>query len=329
MSLNHQESYQSKLNGWLKDVFDFADKLSRKELKNRNCPICNSDQNTFYANNDYFDFVTCQACCHVFMNPIPTNYNVNKGFQGEDELLLKYFEITKEFKLSKKIIFEDALNDKTICEIKKYFTDGNLLDIGCSFGDFLDKAKYFFKVEGIELNPVTACEAEKRHLVHKDFLENLMLEKKFDIITMNQLLYGLPDPVSLLRECHKVLKEDGIIYINTPNSDSYAMQFFQGKANHLYGYQTMNVFGKKSLLKLCDLTGFELVSFQTEWLDIYIPDLLLFLDYDERFIHKKNSFFKDYHKFFEQEDRLNQALNLDLKERGNYLIAILRKKIER
>jgi len=203
--------------------------------------------------------------------------------------------------------------------------NGKLLDVGCSVGDFLHKARFFYEVEGVEVNPHTAAIAEKNFIVYKDFLHNLALIPEYDIVTLHQILYGNPDPIELLQDCRKILKEDGILYINTPNSNSYSMQLYKGKANHLYGYATQNVFNHKSLEKLAELTGFKITSFRTEWLDIYLSDLMVFLEKNDEFIHKKNTQITDYERQIMIEDEMMIKIDFDLGNRGNYLVAVLEK----
>ena len=129
----------------------------------------------------------------------------------------------------------------------------------------------------------------------------------------------------MLRDIHGVLKDDGLLYINTPNADSYAMALYRGKANHLYGYTTLNVFNEQSLAALAERTGFEILSFRTEWLDIYLTDLAEFYDHPDRFIHKRNCHLPDYEEKIRQEDAFHQSLNPDFGARGNYMVAVLGK----
>jgi len=139
-------------------------------------------------------------------------------------------------------------------------------------------------------------------------------------------LYGVPDPVALCRDIRAILKDDGILYINTPNADSYAMQLYRGKANHLYGYTSQNVFNRRSLENLAERTGFKIRSLRTEWLDIYQTDVVQFLDDPTAFVHKKNIHIPGYVDKIDLEEETQRRLGLDLGERGNYLVAVLEKQ---
>lgn len=324
MNLNHQRDYNRQIRRWLLSVFDYARRLDKKEMVRRNCPVCGSKRSEFFANNDFLDYEKCSDCSLVFMNPTFTAERLNRGFEGEDALLRRYFKIIAKHKTGVPAK-PDPLKDNKLSDIYKIKRSGRLLDVGCSVGDFLHKAKHFYEVEGVEINPFTSAIAEKSFKVHKKYLSQLPFEKEFDIVTLHQVLYGIPDPVGLLKDIRKVLKDRGILYINTPNADSYAVDLYRGKVNHLYGYTTQNLFNRRSLETLASKTKFKLRSFRTEWLDVYIEDLIEFRDKPSRFIHKRNCQIKDYEKKIKEEDELHKKMNIELGEKGNYIVAVLEK----
>lgn len=332
MSLNHNHSYNQQIREWLIKNFEYARYLSQQNLKHRDCPVCASANSMFFANNGCLDYVQCQDCALVYMNPTLDLTAVQQGFQGDDQLLMDYFAIIAQYRTSPAIGKPNPLLDNKLKDIYRYKSRGKLLDIGCSVGDFLYKAQYFYDVEGLEINPVTARIAGQRFRVHSDYLHNLIddnfnqFNKQYDIVSMHQILYGVPDPVGLLKNIHTILKDDGILYVNTPNADSYAMRLYKGKSNHLYGYTTQNVFNRYSLEKLADCSGFTVSFFRTEWLDIYYTDIIAYLDDDDGgFIHKRNSHLPDYEKNIAMEDGLQAKMDLDFGEHGNYMIAVLTK----
>jgi SAM-dependent methyltransferase/ribosomal protein S27AE len=324
MSLNHVKEYNREIRGWLLEVFAFTAAIPKDKLVSRSCPACGAAENEFFANNDHLDYVQCSRCTLIYMNPALPHDKVDEGFQGEDALLMKYFSIISRYKTGIPAK-TDPLSDNKLRDIYALKPGGKLLDVGCSVGDFLHKAKHFYAVEGVEVNPHTAAIAEQYFKVHKRFLNDLGLGPVYDIVTLHQILYGVPDPVGLLRDIHGVLKDDGLLYINTPNADSYAMALYRGKANHLYGYTTLNVFNRQSLATLAERTGFQILSFRTEWMDIYLTDIAEFYDHPGRFIHKRNCHLPGYEEKIRQEDALQQSLNADFGERGNYLVAVLGK----
>ena len=324
MSLNYQAQYNQEIRQWLIKVFEVAASISKDSLAQRNCPVCYSPNNVFYANNNYLDYVKCIGCGLIYMNPAPTPDMVARGFSGEDKVLIEYFQIISKYKTTVPERTDPTKDDK-LRDIFAYKRSGRLLDVGCSVGDFLHKAKYHYEVEGLEVNPHTAKIAEMHFKIHKQFVANLEMSGDLDIVTLNQILYGISDPVGLLKDIRKVLKDDGILYINTPNSDSFAMELFRGRVNHLYGYTTLNVFNNFSLEVLARKAGFRILSIRTEWLDIYLTDIYEYLSNPDQFIHKRNSHIPGYEEKISAEDALLKSFDLDLKKRGNYIVAVLGK----
>ncbi len=326
MSLNYNQAYNREIRKWMLKVSEYTENLAKQDLKRRFCPVCGSRNSTDFANNGFLDYDRCEDCNLVFMNPSLDGNNIQDGFKGDDHLLMEYFQIIIKFKDNPPVTKVNPRKDNTIKDIYRFKKSGKLLDVGCSAGDFLHKTRFFYQVEGVEVNPYTAAVAARHFPVHQDYLSDLSLDPDYDIVTLNQILYGVPDPVDLFKDILKILKDDGILYVNTPNSDSYAMHLYQGKINHLYGYTTQNVFNRKSLEKLAKLSGFEIKFFRTEWLDIYLSDLMQFFDNGDEFIHKRNIQLTDYERRMRIEDAMAKRSNFDLKDRGNYLVAVLDKQ---
>ena len=323
---NRNKQYNQEIRSWLLKVFDRAAVLARGPLEMRNCPVCQSARRSVYANNGYLDYQQCDECSLTYQHPAPDAAAVDKGFTGGDPLLSEYFSITCKYSEESSATKPNPWTDAKLKDIYPLRQAGRLLDVGCSIGSFLEKARHFYEVEGVEVNPLTAAIAEKHFMVHRGYLSDLKLPREYDIVTLHQILYGVPDPVGLLRDIHGVLRQEGLLYVNTPNADSYAMALYKGRSCHLYGYTTLNLFNERSLARLAAETGFRIVSFRTEWLDIYVTDVQEFLDHPDQFIHKRNSHIADYEEKIAREDALHRALGIDLGKRGNYLVAVLEKK---
>ncbi|MEI7605790.1 MAG: class I SAM-dependent methyltransferase [Rhodospirillaceae bacterium] len=296
--------------------------MAAGSLLRRSCPLCGGVDTRPFVNNGFFDYDRCPGCALVFQNPTVDPQAVNDGFTGSDELLEDYFKISAKYKTGVPTKPDPRSHGK-LRDIYGVRPEGRLLDVGCSVGDFLHLAKYFYDVEGVEVNPATTAIAAQHFRVHCGFLSDLRLPLVYDIVTLNQILYGVPDPVGLLRDIHAVLKTDGILCLNTPNSDSYATRLFGGKCCHFYGYTTQNVFNPEALSHLCAKAGFRILTMRTEWLDIYTADLREFYDRPDRFIHKRNTHLPDYERGFVVEDEAQRQLGQNLGQRGNYLVALL------
>jgi len=93
MSLNYKSNYNQDIRNWLIKVDKYAEDLSKQKLVRRACPVCGSNQSTFFSDNTHFRYEQCKKCSVVYMNPVVDLENVNKGFKGDDDLLMDYFSL--------------------------------------------------------------------------------------------------------------------------------------------------------------------------------------------------------------------------------------------
>jgi SAM-dependent methyltransferase len=98
----------------------------------------------------------------------------------------------------------------------------SILDLGCGPGFALDAAKRAGReTYGIELSRTAAAAAAQRgHTIFPVLLEdmNKVWEGKFDLISLNQLLEHVPDPVGLIQKCLRFLSPRGAVAIAVPNA---------------------------------------------------------------------------------------------------------------
>jgi 2-polyprenyl-3-methyl-5-hydroxy-6-metoxy-1,4-benzoquinol methylase len=105
-----------------------------------------------------------------------------------------------------------------------------LLDVGCGNGNLLLLMRSLgWDVEGVEVDQAAVQTASARGLAVRqgELQDRGYSSDSFDAITMSHLIEHVYDPVSLLREAHRVLKPGGALIVLTPNSQSLGA--------HLYG----------------------------------------------------------------------------------------------
>ena len=99
----------------------------------------------------------------------------------------------------------------------------SILDIGCGTGFALDAARERgLETYGIELSASAATAARSRgHTVFSALLEELdpRWHNRFDLISLNQVLEHVGNPVELIRSCMAFLSPGGVIVIAVPSSE--------------------------------------------------------------------------------------------------------------
>lgn len=248
-----------------------------------NCDICKGietkplfkRQNK--ENRDYFlgPIVVCQTCGLAYVNPRSEDRLETGNNLKESNLKQQNSRISEQFLDEERWKKKDFADRLTI--IKKYKSEGKLLDVGCGIGFFLQVAQESgFEAKGID--PSFLVSNFARQKLGLDVLTGTLMdmrypEQSFDIITSFHVLEHVPSPSELLVEMKRILKDDGILAIEVPNINNLFTKLlgFRFKscfdcAQHYY------YFTKRTVRHLLEKNGFELLreklvgrNMSTEW----------------------------------------------------------------
>lgn len=141
---------------------------------------------------------------------------------------------------------------------------GRLLDVGFGDGSFLENARSIgWDVVGVDPDIETVENARERGLdVYHGSLEVLAgMSNCFDVITMNHVIEHLYDPVASLRECYRLLKPNGYIWLETPNINSLGYSRFQENWRGLEPPRHLVLFNPESLTNALLEVGFSSVNY--------------------------------------------------------------------
>jgi len=186
---------------------------------NPTCHIC-SESSFFLLNKDDFDLYRCSKCSLVFVYPQPSLdflrkeiYSKESGFQSNRAEDLSKVSPSHRYKVMYRLI-------------GKVLPKAQILDVGAGGGHFLYWAnKHGFSGAGVELNERTASSARVHGLtIFNGTLAETVEEmgnRKFDIVTLGEIIEHVNSPRELVRSSKEVLKESGFILITTPNLDCF------------------------------------------------------------------------------------------------------------
>ena len=142
---------------------------------------------------------------------------------------------------------------------------GKVLDVGCAYGFMLQKFPDTFVKFGIDISDYAISQAKKR-------LPNAILkvgnvedelpfqEDFFDIVICNDVIEHLENPSIVLKQIQRVLKTNGILYINTPNFNWIRKKVFayaDKKEHHI------SLFPYKALFDLLRKASFDIIDYWT------------------------------------------------------------------
>lgn len=261
-----KELHETRIKMWdasmanhSKYINEETGEFSNEFTEHRNCPVCDSSNELEIFLKEGGRYVKCKDCDMVYINPV-----------FKDSALKTYYE--QNHSLQSEIV-ETNLDDfyvniysQGIKSIKKINSKAsNILDIGCSSGVFLDIAKSKdLETYGLELNKIEYKFAQKKgHTIYNDLLENISFENKFDSITMWDVFEHLKDGKYYLNLMKKHLSKNGVIFLQVPSSDSLAAKILRESCNMFDGLEHVNLYGIKTIKKLANICGLEVLDIKT------------------------------------------------------------------
>jgi 2-polyprenyl-3-methyl-5-hydroxy-6-metoxy-1,4-benzoquinol methylase len=137
---------------------------------------------------------------------------------------------------------------------------GRLLDVGCGDGAYLNlmRSLGWSTTVGVDPDPKAVQRAHARRLdVRLGTLDDVDLPaESFDAITLNHSVEHVHDPVSLLRECRRLLAPGGELIVYTPNLDGEGHRRFGRDWFHLDPPRHPVIFTRAALRAALETAGF-------------------------------------------------------------------------
>lgn len=123
-----------------------------------------------------------------------------------------------------------------IRNIKKFVNSGNFLDIGSSFGGFLESAKgEGFQVQGVEISEYASRYANDIGIptFNGSLVEAKFPNNHFHVITMIEVIEHIENPSFFFQELTRILKPGGLLLLQTANFDGWQAKL-EGPNYHYY-----------------------------------------------------------------------------------------------
>jgi SAM-dependent methyltransferase len=237
------------------------------------CALCGSDERRALHDVDRFRepvrIVRCAACGHVYRSPRPAGDDAD-GYYDED-----YYRGPGDegaFRYVDEREHEPAVRLKArsrLARMKRVLgSPGRLLEIGCSFGVFLDEARdRGWTPRGVDVSAYASRYArESLGLeVHHGHVEDMEEPSgSFDAAYLSETVEHLADPLGTLRRAAELLREGGLVVVGTGNVGSLAARLRGGR----WGYYMpghLQYFSIRSLTRALTASGFMDVS-------VLVPD---------------------------------------------------------
>lgn len=153
----------------------------------------------------------------------------------------------------------------------------SVLDIGCGFGEaLLYHHRRGCTVQGVEADRNIARVAKHHGLtVHVGLFDPaLYAAESFDVVTMNQVIEHMIDPIVTLEGVRKVLRPRGELVLSTPNASGLVARVSGSRWINWHAPYHLHMFSEESLAVAAEQAGLELTQVVTitssEWLSYQV-----------------------------------------------------------
>jgi 2-polyprenyl-3-methyl-5-hydroxy-6-metoxy-1,4-benzoquinol methylase len=152
--------------------------------------------------------------------------------------------------------------------LQSKFQSGNTtaLDIGCFNGFFVKKLLSLgYDAQGVDFNKSAIAYGQEKlglgsRITTQSIEEMIEQGKRFDVITLFEVLEHLPDMKAFLGKATKLLKNDGVIILSTPNNQMCWRPALDYPPHHLSRFTTKSLEGCLSQLEMKTLYVAEQMS---------------------------------------------------------------------
>ena len=219
-------------------------------------------------------FRRCTGCHHVWLDPRPIEAEIHKAYADYYTCASQSARSTEkpQSRLPLQWILRIAyflfMHGTSLCKQKEQLgvmyldavAPGRLVEVGCGNGRFLARMRELgWSVQGVEVDSQAARSAQETFQVpvHVGSLQSAAFaESSVDAIAMNHVIEHVHDPLSILRECQRVLRPGGHLVVVTPNIESLGHRRFSADWFHLDVPRHLHLFNEKTLRVCAERAGF-------------------------------------------------------------------------
>lgn len=236
-----------------------------------NCDLCGLDdtqvifkkKDKLGISDDQFQVVECRQCGLLYVNPRPTEAEIGKFYPETyswketleaDSFLTKWVRrLEKSYRYH---LLQDEVSKVVIFTDKNF---GKVLDVGCGTGDRLEVFRNKgFEAYGVETSDSANYAREHLNLnvLKGDLFSANFSDEFFDLVTLYNVLEHTHSPARVIKEIHRILKKEGFLIIQVPNSNSIQYKIFKKRWAAFDVPRDLYYFGTETLSLLLGKVGF-------------------------------------------------------------------------
>ncbi len=159
--------------------------------------------------------------------------------------------------LRDRAVFEEHFQTR-LREIARYRADGDLIEIGCAYGFFLNCAQTRYRVRGFDLAEEPTAFARATFGVDArsaDFTALPDMENSADIVVLWDTIEHLPFPERMLKQAAAALRPGGYLFLTTGDISSVLARITKSRWRMIHPPTHLHYFTRASIAQLLQRVG--------------------------------------------------------------------------
>ncbi|MFM9985399.1 MAG: class I SAM-dependent methyltransferase [Flavobacteriales bacterium] len=202
-----------------------------------NCILCGTTAIRALPGYQIVQLSKCSQCGFVFA--------ANKPSDGELEAYYRNYGISHYLSPVTVKRYNEWLDD-----FENYRQTGNILDVGCGSGYFLDEAKKRgWKVFGTEYSDALVGIATDKGITMQQggLTDETFRDFQFDVVLSIEVIEHIYNPTEEVRHIHRLLRKGGLFFCTTPNFNAISRFWLKDRYNIIAWPEHLGYFTRKTL----------------------------------------------------------------------------------
>jgi len=276
-SLNDSQIRPKKVLGRIFTAYKNDIKILRSQrLVYVKCSACGFSKNHLFLSKMKFNFVSCNRCNTIFLNPRPTENSLEKFYTNSKSMKMWEDLFKKSEQIRKEKIFKPRIQKiKKILQSYKMNNCNTLLEVGAGYGWFCQMAKQTNLAKKIiAIEPSSTFSKKCRKIKNIEVIEST-IEKtdpriQADVIVSFEVISHIFDPKLFLKSSYSRLRPGGLLIFTIPNGEGIDIQILKEHEDHFFPH-VMTLFNPKSITYLLKQLHFRNVDVSTPGLmDLHV-----------------------------------------------------------
>jgi SAM-dependent methyltransferase len=137
---------------------------------------------------------------------------------------------------------------------------GRILDVGCGNGAILEGVDARWEKYGVEISHYAVKEAQGFGNIHEGDLRSACYDSSsYDVILLFHVIEHMTDPLAEVSEIYRILKNDGLLIIGTPDFDCACARRYGDHFRLLHDKTHISLFSNDSLTRMLADVGFQVI----------------------------------------------------------------------